>query len=78
MQMVQNLGQKYTTTFADIYPDIAKAQDVILIPFFLDGVGGNSDLNQPDGIHPTADGYRIIVNNIYPYVVEAIQKHRAK
>jgi acyl-CoA thioesterase-1 len=78
MQMVQNLGQKYTTTFADIYPDIAKAQDVILIPFFLGGVGGNSDLNQPDGIHPTADGYRIIVNNIYPYVVEAIQKHRAK
>jgi acyl-CoA thioesterase-1 len=41
-------------------------------------VGANSALNQSDGIHPTADGYRIIVDNIYPYVVEAIEKHRAR
>jgi acyl-CoA thioesterase-1 len=76
MQMFQNLGQRYTTAFADIYPEIARTQDTILIPFFLEGVGGQPELNQTDGIHPTAEGYRIIVENIYPYIVEAIQKHQ--
>lgn len=78
MQMVQNLGQTYTTAFAKLYSDIARAQDVIFIPVFLAGLGGKSELNQADGIHPTADGYRVIVDNIYPYVVQAIQKHRAQ
>ncbi len=78
MQMAQNLGQHYTTAFTNVYPEIAKAQDVILMPFFLEGVGGKPDLNQSDGIHPTAEGYRIIVDNVYPYVVQAIQKHQGK
>jgi len=78
MQMVQNLGQTYTLAFSKLYQDIARDQDVIFIPAFLAGVGGNSTLNQADGIHPTADGYRTIVDNIYPYVVEAIEKHQVK
>ena len=78
MQMVKNLGQDYTSAFANIYPEIAKSQDLILIPFFLAGVGGKSDLNQSDGIHPTAEGYQVIVENIYPYVLEAIQKHQER
>ena len=78
MQMVQNLGQTYTLAFSKIYKDIASDRNVIFIPAFLAGVGGNSTLNQADGIHPTADGYRLIVENIYPYVVEAIEKHQAK
>ena len=77
MQMVQNLGQTYTRKFSALYKDIAGDQNVILIPSFLAGVGGNPTLNQSDGIHPTADGYRLIVENIYPYVVEAIQEHQA-
>jgi len=77
MQMVQNLGQTYTLAFSKLYGDIAREQDLIFIPAFLAGVGANSALNQSDGIHPTADGYRIIVDNIYPYVVEAIQVHQA-
>ncbi len=77
MQMVQNLGQTYTRKFSTLYKDIAGDQNVILIPSFLTGVGGNPTLNQSDGIHPTADGYRLIVENIYPYVVEAIQEHQA-
>ena len=76
MQMVQNLGQEYTTAFADIYPAIARSENVILIPFFLDGVAAEPGLNQSDGIHPTAQGYRKIVDNIYPYVTAAIKKHR--
>jgi acyl-CoA thioesterase-1 len=78
MQMVQNLGQTYTLAFSKLYEDIAREQEIIFIPAFLAGVGANPALNQSDGIHPTADGYRIIVDNIYPYVVEAIEKHQKK
>ncbi len=77
MQMVQNLGQTYTQEFSKLYKDIAGDQNLILIPSFLAGVGGNPTLNQSDGIHPTAEGYRLIVENIYPYVVDAIEKHQS-
>ena len=76
MQMVRNLGPAFTRAFGAIYPDIAQASGVILIPFFLEGVAGRPDLNQDDGIHPTAEGYRRIVAHIYPYVIEAIEHHR--
>jgi len=76
MQMTQNLGQDYTAAFSNIYSQIAQSHDIILIPFFLDGVGANPRLNQTDGIHPTAEGYRVIVENIYPYVIKAIQIRR--
>ncbi len=78
MQMVQNLGQDYTAAFSTIYPQVAQSHDIILIPFFLAGVGGKPHLNQADGIHPTAEGYRIIVENIYPYITKAIQIHKAR
>jgi acyl-CoA thioesterase-1 len=76
MQIVQNLGQDYTTAFADIYTTIARSEDVIFIPFFLDGVAADPGLNQADGIHPTAEGYRKIVDTIYPFITTAIKKHR--
>jgi acyl-CoA thioesterase-1 len=78
MQMVQNLGQTYTLAFSKLYKDIARDQNIIFMPAFLTGVGGNPTLNQTDGIHPTADGYRVIADNIYPYVVEAIQRHQTQ
>jgi len=73
MQTVQNMGAEYTGAFQAIYPAVAQAEKVLLIPFFLEGVGGNRELNQPDFIHPTAEGYAVVVETIYPYVVEAIQ-----
>ena len=76
MQIVQNLGKDYTTAFAKIYPDIARSEDIILTPFFLNGVAANRKYNQTDGIHPTAEGYQVIVDNITPSVVEAIEAHR--
>ncbi|MGQ4810322.1 hypothetical protein NKDENANG_03779 [Candidatus Entotheonellaceae bacterium PAL068K] len=76
MQMVQNLGETYTTAFANIYPTVAREQGVILVPFFLAGVAAQPALNQADGIHPTADGYRIIVDTLYPYVIDAIHQWR--
>ena len=78
MQIVQNLGKDYTTAFAKIYPEIARSENIIFTPFFLNGVAANRKLNQADGIHPTAEGYQVIVDNIMPFVVEAIEAHRRK
>jgi len=78
MQIVQNLGKDYTTAFAKIYPEIAQAENIILTPFFLNGVATHRKLNQADGIHPTAQGYQVIVDNITPFVVKAINSHRQK
>jgi acyl-CoA thioesterase-1 len=78
MQIVQNLGKDYTTTFAKIYPEIARSENIIFTPFFLKGVAANRKLNQADGIHPTAEGYQVIVDNIIPFVVKAIEAHRRK
>jgi acyl-CoA thioesterase-1 len=76
MMMVRNLGREFTQDFADIYPSLAKKHGLILVPFFLQGVAGNPSLNQPDGIHPTAAGYRIITNTIYPFARKAIDKNK--
>jgi acyl-CoA thioesterase-1 len=78
MQIVRNLGREYTDAFNAIYPRVAQKHGVILIPFFLEGVAGEPDLNQADTIHPTARGYEIITKTVYPYVVKAIEKHKAK
>lgn len=74
MQTVQNLGDEYTNTFRAIYPAVAEEYHLILIPFFLEGVAGDPKLNQADFIHPTAEGYTIVVETIYPYVVQALQQ----
>lgn len=63
-----NYGADFAARFNSIYPDLAKSFDVPLYPFFLDGVAANQKLNQADGIHPTAEGVDIIVNNILPSV----------
>lgn len=78
MQIIQNLGEAYTSQFANNYPELAAEHDVILIPFFLEGVAGVPELNQPDVIHPTAEGYQIVVETIYPYILEAIEVERAE
>ncbi|WP_435949894.1 arylesterase [Psychrobacter sp. DM8] len=63
MQIYDNLGNEYVQSFSAIYPRIAEDMNVPMIPFFLEGVGGVSELNQADAIHPTKEGYTIIVNN---------------
>ncbi len=64
----RNLGHSYTEQFDTIYTDIAKKHDLVLYPFFLDGVAGERSLNLPDGMHPTAKGVEIIVERILPSV----------
>jgi acyl-CoA thioesterase-1 len=63
-----NYGADYSARFNAIYPDIAKAFQVPLYPFFLEGVATDAKLNQADGLHPTAEGIDRIVNNILPTV----------
>lgn len=65
MQIPPNMGQDYTTEFRTIFPALAKKNDVALIPFLLEGVAGNPELNQSDGIHPTAEGYEIVRENVW-------------
>jgi acyl-CoA thioesterase-1 len=65
MQLPTNMGPDYTQAFAAIYPEIARERRVTLIPFLLDRVGGVPALNQPDGIHPTAEGHRIVADTVW-------------
>ncbi len=72
MRMVSNLGLRYTHAFHRIYLDVAKDTGVIFMPFFLEGVATDPALNTSDGIHPNRKGYKIIVDNLLPYVLKAI------
>jgi acyl-CoA thioesterase-1 len=63
-----NYGSDYAARFNAIYPELAKSFGVPLYPFFLKGVATEAKLNQPDGLHPTAEGVDIIVKNILPMV----------
>jgi len=65
MQIPPNMGQKYTTEFRNIYTELAEKNTMTLIPFLLEGVGGETNLNQEDGIHPTAEGHRIVADNLW-------------
>jgi len=73
MKMVTNLGPDYVSSFNEIYPRLAARHQVIFMPFFLDGVAAEPSLNQPDGIHPNSEGYRVIATNILPFVEQAIE-----
>jgi acyl-CoA thioesterase-1 len=64
MKLPPNYGEEYTSKFEMMYRDLAKAHALPLIPFLLEGVGGDQKLNQADGIHPTGEGYRIVVQNV--------------
>jgi len=77
MRMMRNLGERYTQAFERIYPELAGDHGAILIPFLLEGVAANPALNQPDGIHPTAEGYRVVTGTVYPYILAAIARARA-
>jgi acyl-CoA thioesterase-1 len=78
MKLPPNYGQDYTKGFEAIYPALAKEYRLPLIPFFLEGVAGSSVLNQPDGIHPTKAGYRIIVEQVIKILEPVIRAQAHK
>jgi acyl-CoA thioesterase-1 len=74
MRAPPNLGRTYGDAFEAVFPRLAERHDVPLYPFFLDGVAGQPELNQPDGIHPTAAGIEIIVERILPTVTDWLDR----
>jgi len=69
MLVPPNYGKDYATRFARVFPDVAKAESVALMPFLLDGVAADRTLNQADGIHPTAAGHKIIAHHVVKYLI---------
>jgi len=78
MEVPPNYGPKYTDSFRNIFRSVARETNASLIPFFLEGVGGHPDLNQDDGIHPTARGYDIVVENVWKVLEPLLQKTVAR
>ncbi len=68
MRLPPNYGARYSAEFQRLFEDIAKKRKTGFMPFFLHGVAGDPALNLPDGIHPTAAGYRIIADQLWPYL----------
>jgi acyl-CoA thioesterase-1 len=74
MRLPPNYGDRYAEDFHRLYGDVARARNAPLMPFFLDGVGANPRLNQADGIHPTAEGYAIVVDQLWPHLLPLLRK----
>lgn len=64
MMVPPNMGPDYTAEFTSIFPELAKKNKAALIPFLLQDVAGNPKLNQGDGIHPNAEGHKIVAENV--------------
>lgn len=76
MEIPPNMGQDYTTEFRTIFSDLASKNELVFIPFILENVGGVKELNQRDGIHPTAEGHRIVAENVWEVLLPVIEEMR--
>ena len=65
MQVPPNMGSKYANEFSQVFKEIASKNDMAYVPFLLNKVGGIPRLNQSDGIHPTAEGQKILAENVW-------------
>ncbi|MCH8474086.1 MAG: arylesterase [Opitutales bacterium] len=63
-----NLGRNFREAFDPIFPSVAEEMEVTFVPFLLEGVAGERELNLPDGIHPNAEGQKILAENVYPTI----------
>lgn len=68
MMVPPNLGQDYSKKFSQLFPKLAEANDATLIPFVLEGVAGNPELNLSDGIHPTPEGHKIVAETVWRHL----------
>ncbi|MCP9465562.1 MAG: arylesterase [Nitrospira sp.] len=78
MKLPPNYGEEYTKQFEAIYPALAAQYHLPLIPFFLEGVAARPALNQADGIHPTGEGYKIVVEQVLKVLIPVLEDHRRK
>jgi len=77
MEALPNFGPFYARRFRRLYPDLAEKNELPLVPFLLEGVAGVDSLNQPDGIHPTAAGQRIVAGTVWK-TLEPVLKQRER
>lgn len=78
MMVPTNMGEAYSRRFAEVYPTVAREQNVELVPFLLDRVGGVPALNQADGVHPTAQGQRIMAETVWQALRPVLEAVRAE
>ena len=74
MQLPPNMGQEYTRDFKQIFMNIAEKNEIELIPFILEDVGGIAKLNQKDGIHPTVEGHKLVANTVWKTLEPLLEK----
>jgi acyl-CoA thioesterase-1 len=74
MRLPPNYGTRYAEDFHRLFGEVARARNAPYMPFFLDGVGAVPRLNLPDGIHPTAEGYAIVVDRLWPYLQPLLRR----
>ena len=74
MEAPPNFGEVYTTAFRDVFRELAREHDIASVPFLLEGVAGVPNLNQPDGIHPTAEGAARVAEHVWPAVERLVQQ----
>lgn len=78
MEAPPNLGRAYTEAFRGVFADVAEDEGALLVPFLLEGVAGERDLNQSDGIHPTPEGHRRMARNLWPVLRAALDSVEAR
>jgi acyl-CoA thioesterase I len=74
MRIPPNYGKDYSDAFEAIYPRVAEETGAALVPFLLEGVGGEAGLNQADGIHPTAEGHKVVAKNVAPVLARLLDE----
>ena len=72
MEVPPNMGKKYTSEFRQVFRDLSEKNNLLFVPFLLDGVGGVPELNLADGIHPTAEGHKILAKNVWEVLGEVL------
>jgi acyl-CoA thioesterase-1 len=77
MQALPNYGREYAARFRALYPELAQANRAVLIPFLLEGVAGVPRLNQDDGIHPAAEGHRIVAETVWKALAPLLEGPRS-
>jgi len=78
MQLPENLGPDYRARFAEIFPRLAREHRVPLLPFLLEGVAMDPQLNQPDGIHPNAEGHRRVADTVWTALDPVLRRAERK
>lgn len=74
MEVPPSMGEGYAGPFRKIFPEVSESEKVSLIPFILDKVAGEADLNLPDGIHPTEEGHQIVAETVWTYLKPLLKK----